>query len=95
VEPGKFTNARGIAGGQGSLQANLAYWLDRASEMRPSCEGWARSVAKNRGIGGMRAIMSLVSLLDRHSFAAINRACEGLWPKAPGACRAGNIVTVL
>ena len=76
LEPGKFTNARGIGGGQGSLQANLDYWVKRASELGPCCEGWARAVAQNRGIGGMRSLMGLVRLIDRHSFPAVNRACE-------------------
>lgn len=76
LEPGKFTNARGIGGGQGSLQANLDYWLKRASQLGPSCEGWARAVAQNRGIGGMRSLMGLVGLVDRHSFPTVNRACE-------------------
>ena len=76
LEPGKFTNARGIGGGQGSLQANLDYWLKRASQLGPSCEGWARAVAQNRGIGGMRSLMGLVRLVDRHSFPTVNRACE-------------------
>lgn len=76
LEPGKFTNARGIGGGQGSLQANLDYWLKRAIELGPSCEGWARAVARNRGIGGMRTLMGLVSLVQRHSFASVNGACE-------------------
>jgi transposase len=76
LEAGKFTNARGIGGGQGSLQANLNYWLKRASDLGPSCEGWARAVAQNRGIGGMRTLMGLVRLIDHHSFPAVNRACE-------------------
>jgi transposase len=76
LEPGQFTNARGIGGGQGSLQANLNYWLKRASALGPSCEGWARAVAQNRSIGGIRTLMGLVSLVDRHSFPAVNRACE-------------------
>jgi transposase len=76
LEPGRFTNARGIGGGQGSLQANLDYWLKRASELGPCCQGWARAVAQNRGIGGMRTLMGLVGLIDRHSFSAVNRACE-------------------
>jgi len=84
LEPGKFTNARGIGGGLGSLQANLDYWLKRASELGPGCEGWARAVAQNRGIGGMRTLMGLVGLLDHHSFPAVNRACaralaKGTW----------------
>jgi hypothetical protein len=76
LEPGQFTNARGIGGGQGSLQANLNYWLKRASALGPSCERWARAVAQNRSIGGIRTLMGLVSLVDRHSFPAVNRACE-------------------
>lgn len=76
LEPGKFTNARGIGGGQGSLQANLDYWLKRASDLGSSCQGWARSVAQNRGIAGMRTLMGLVGLVDRHSFSAVNQACE-------------------
>jgi hypothetical protein len=76
LEPGQFTNARGIGGGQGSLQANLDYWLGRASQLGTSCALWARAVAQNRGIGAIRTLMGLVSLIDRHSFAAVNQACE-------------------
>lgn len=76
LEPGQFTNARGIGGGQGSLQANLAYWVERASNLGSSCALWARAVAQNRGIAGMRSLMGLVSLTDRHSFPAVNGACE-------------------
>jgi len=76
LEPGRFTNARGIGGGQGSLQANMDYWLGRACNLGTSCEQWARAVAQNRGIGGMRTLMGLVSLTERHSFLAVNSACQ-------------------
>lgn len=76
IEPGKFTNPRGIGGGQGSLQANLDYWLGRASNLGSSCERWAQAVAQNRGIEGMRSLIGLVSLVNRHSFATVNNACE-------------------
>ena len=76
IEPGKFTNPRGIGGGQGSLQANLDYWLGRASNLGSSCERWAQAVAQNRGIEGMRSLIGLVSLVNRHSFATVNSACE-------------------
>jgi transposase len=76
LEPGQFTHARGIGGGQGSLQVNMAYWLGRACNLGTACEHWARAVAKNRGFDGMRTLMGLVGLIDRHSFAAVNRACE-------------------
>ena len=76
LHPGQFTNARGIGGGHGSLQANLEYWLKRASNLGSSCQRWAQAVAQNRGIGGMRTLIGLVSLVDRHSFPAVNSACE-------------------
>jgi len=76
LEPGQFTNARGIGGGQGSLQANMDYWLGRACNLGTSCEQWARAVAQNRGIGGLRTLMGLVGLTQRHSFLAVNSACQ-------------------
>jgi len=76
LEPGQFTNARGIGGGRGSLQANLDYWLKRASELGTCCAGWARGVVRHRDIGGLRTLMGLVGLVDRHGFAPVNRACE-------------------
>lgn len=76
IEPGQFTNARGIGGGQGSLQANMDYWLKRACNLGASCEQWARAVASNRGIAGLRTLMGLVGLIDRHSFPAVNGACQ-------------------
>jgi transposase len=76
LPPGQFTNPRGIGGGQGSLQTNLDYWLKRAGNLGTSCDLWARAVAANRGIGGLRTLMGLVGLIDRHSFPAVNQACE-------------------
>ena len=76
LQPGQFTNARGIGGGQGSLQANMDYWLKRACNLGACCDQWARAVAANRGLGGLRTLMGLVGLIDRHSFPALNRACE-------------------
>ncbi len=76
LEPGQFTKVRGIGGGQGSLEANLAYWLKRASDLGSSCAQWAQAVVQNRGIEGMRSLMGLVRLTERQSFAAVNQACE-------------------
>ncbi|MHC4229797.1 MAG: IS21 family transposase [Planctomycetota bacterium] len=76
LEPGQFTKVRGIGGGQGTLQANLRYWVDRASNLGSSCSLWVQTVAQNRGIEAIRTLMGLVRLVDRYSFAAVNRACE-------------------
>jgi hypothetical protein len=94
---GQFTNPRGIGGGQGSLEANLNYWLNRACQLGTSCAQWARGVAANRGITAIRTLMGLVGLFDRQSPAALNRACaqataKGTWRlrdvKALMECRA-------
>ena len=76
LEPGKFTRARGIGGGHGTLHANLDYWLGRASALGADCEAWAHAVAKNRGVEAIRTLMGLARLIDRHSFAAVNQACQ-------------------
>ena len=84
LEPGQFTNARGLGGGHGPIQAQLQYWLNRTQMMGTSCAQWARELANQRGIDGIRSLMGLVHLTDRHSFAAVNEACakasaKGTW----------------
>lgn len=93
LEPGQFTNSRGIGGGSGSVQANLNYWQNRASNLGSSCQRWAETLVRNRGIGSMRSLMGLVDLVDRHSFAAINSACERALAK--GALRLRDVRALL
>ena len=93
LEPGQFTNPRGIGGGAGSLQANLDYWQKRASNLGSSCQRWADTLVRNRGIESMRSLMGLVSLVERHSFAAVNQACERALAK--GALRLRDVRALL
>jgi transposase len=93
IELGKFTNPRGIGGGLGTLQANMDYWVGRACNLGSCCEQWARSVAQNRGISGMRTLMGLVRLTDGHSFSAVNRACERAFAK--GTWRLRDVKSLL
>jgi transposase len=93
LEPGQFTNPRGIGGGAGSLQANLDYWQKRASNLGSSCQRWAQTLVRNRGIESMRSLMGLVSLVERHSFAAVNSACERALAK--GALRLRDVRALL
>lgn len=84
LEPGQFTHARGLGGGYGPVQAQLQYWLTRAEQLGTSCAQWARELANQRGIDGIRSLIGLVHLTDRHSFAAVNQACakasaKGTW----------------
>ena len=84
LEPGQFTNARGLGGGHGPVQTQLQYWLSRAQQMGTSCAQWAGELANQRGIDGIRSLMGLVHLTHHHSFAAVNQACakasaKGTW----------------
>jgi|NGEPerStandDraft_6_1074524.scaffolds.fasta_scaffold32054_2 transposase len=75
LTPGQFSKVLGIGGGQGTLQANLAYWLRRASELGNDCAQWAQGLVQRRGIEGMRSLMGLAALSDKHSFRSLNAAC--------------------
>ncbi len=84
LEPGQFTNARGLGGGYGPVQAQLEYWLGRAQQMGTPCGQWARELVHRRGIDSIRSLMGLVHLTDRHSFGTVNQACakasaKGTW----------------
>ena len=75
LEPGQFSKALGIGGGQGTLQANLDYWRARALNLGSDCALWAQGLAQRRGIEAIRSLMGLVGLSDKHSFRALNEAC--------------------
>jgi transposase len=84
LEPGRFSKALGIGGGQGSLQSNLQYWLTRAQEMGAPTSQWAQGLVDKRGAEAIRSLMGLVGLNKRHSFRSINEACakaiaKNLW----------------
>jgi len=75
LEPGQFSKVLGIGGGQGTLKANLDYWLQRASAMGSDCQQWSQGLVQQRGIEALRSLMGLVSLSQRHSFRTLNQAC--------------------
>jgi len=84
LEPGRFSKVLGIGGGQGTLQANLDYWLGRAQALGTDCARWAQTMVQQRGPAAIRSLMGLVSLTQRHSYKALNTACakaqsQGTW----------------
>lgn len=84
LEPGQFSKVLGIGGGHGTLQANLDYWLRRATEMGGDCAQWSQALVQQRGVSAMRSLMGLVHLCEQHSFRAVNQACakataKGAW----------------
>lgn len=84
LQPGQFDKVLGLGGGTGPLERQLAYWLKRAHELGHPCGQWCQGVLNQKGPLGLRSIMGLVSLTDRHSFKTLNDACasalsRGAW----------------
>jgi transposase len=84
LEPGQFSKVLGIGGGQGTLQANLDYWLRRAAGLGSDCAQWSQALVQQRGVAAIRSLMGLVHLCDQHSFRTVNEACakaatQGAW----------------
>jgi transposase len=75
IQPGRFTKSLGLGGGASRVQATLDYWGGRAAELGPSCQLWAKGLIQHRQHEGIRSLMGLVQLLDKHSPRAINAAC--------------------
>jgi transposase len=84
LEPGQFTQVKGLGGGRGSLEENISYWVERAGELGRPCGDWARGLVEQRGPIAIRSLMGLVQLTGEHSCQALNQACaaalsRGAW----------------
>jgi hypothetical protein len=84
LRPGQYDKCRGLGGGQGPLQRQLDYWLQRAQELGQPCGQWAQGVLEQKGPIGLRSIMGLVGLSQEQSFKTLNDACasalsRGAW----------------
>ena len=84
LQPGQYTEVKGLGGGAGSLEQNIAYWLQRAGELGQPCAQWAQGLVEHKGPIAIRSLMALVALAQQHSFKALNHVCacalsRGLW----------------
>jgi hypothetical protein len=82
--PGQFDKVLGRGGGRGPLERQVDYWCHRAQELGTPCGLWAKGILERKGPLGLRSIMGLISLADRHSFRSLNDACacalsRGAW----------------
>jgi transposase len=77
-EPGRFSTqpvhiaAEKISG----VERGAAWHLARARRLGPQSTHWAEAVIATRGVEGVRVLIGLLSLAERHPTAAIERACE-------------------
>jgi transposase len=84
LAPGQFDRVLGVGGGNGPLERQLAYWLKRARDLGEPCGLWAQGILERKGPVGLRSIMGLLGLADRHAFKTLNEACasalsRGAW----------------
>lgn len=77
-EQGRFaTDPHHIAAGKrGGVERGAAWWLRKAGSIGPDSGRWAAAMLEQRGIPGLRVLMGLVSLTNRHSGPAIEQACR-------------------
>jgi len=77
-EPGRFsTQAPHIAPQKrGGMEKGAAYLLQKANRIGDQTSQWAQQVVHQRGIEGVRVLLGLLSLAQRHSSDSIEQACE-------------------
>jgi transposase len=49
--------------------------VNRAAQLGPHCETWAKAMLQERGIAGMRPLLGLLSLAKRHPVPVLEDAC--------------------
>ncbi len=76
IAPGKFSSCLGAQGRRGSVEAALAYWMDRVSRMGSCVLAWSQALHEKQGVRAMRGIRGLLGFSKKHSNQAINQACE-------------------
>lgn len=77
-EPGRFaTDPRHIvAEKRGGIERGAAWWLRKARCIGADTGQWAQAMLQQRGIPGVRVLMGLVSLTNKHTDTAIDAACR-------------------
>ena len=77
-EPGRFSTqnqhipVEKISG----IERGAAWLLERAGRIGPHALAWAKATLEQRGTEGMRAVMGLNSLHERHGSKRIDEACR-------------------
>ncbi len=58
------------------IEKGTSWLLRRVESIGPHASQWAQSMLQNRGIEGVRVLMGLLSLTNKHSRASIEQACQ-------------------
>jgi transposase len=58
------------------VERNATWWLAKVSHIGPKTRDWAAAMISARGVAGIRVLMGLKQLADKHQNAAVESACE-------------------
>ena len=58
------------------IERGTAWQLRRVECIGPQASRWAQSMLQDRGIAGVRVLMGLLSLANKHSRQSVEQACE-------------------
>jgi hypothetical protein len=58
------------------IEKGTEWMLERIGGIGPKSLAWAQAMLQNRGIEGVRVLMGLLNLANRHSRQQIEQACE-------------------
>ncbi len=81
AEPGRFSTLGSHIAPEkiSGIERGAADLLINAARIGPHAAKWAEDMVKSRGIAGVRVLLGLLSLANRHSGDQIEKACEVAW----------------
>lgn len=77
-EPGRFATAAVHIRPEkiSNIEKGAAWLLERVGRFGPSASAWSASMLRSRGIEGVRVLMGLLSLGNKHPWRAVDEACR-------------------
>jgi transposase len=77
-EPGKFStqNCHLHAQKFSGVERGATWWLAKVSQIGPETQQWAAAMLQSRGVAGVRVLMGLRQLAEKHPQTAVERACR-------------------
>lgn len=77
-EPGRFATAAVHIRPEkiSNIEKGTTWLLQRAERLGPNASAWSASMLRNRGIEGVRVLMGLLNLGNKHPWCAVDEACR-------------------
>lgn len=77
-EPGRFATDQAHIHPlkRGGIERGAVWWMNKVAGIGAAAGQWCESILNQRGVHGLRVIMGLVSLTQRHHVHAVEQACS-------------------